>query len=147
MKEKRKINLEDLGKKQVFTVPDGYFEQLPGQISHKVQVPRSGFAGFCLPAVARYGMAVMSLCLIVLAAYLILRPSGPEQSQPEAILSQVSGQEIMLYLQQSDVSQYDLVEKASAAGIILDNNTLEEVEITRDILLEQTDSELLEELI
>lgn len=146
MKEKRKISIEDLEKKQVFKVPDGYFEQLPELIRDNVQVQKPGFSLFPFPAVARYGMALISLCLIVVAGYFLNKPAA-RQVPPEQILSQVSGKEIIQYLQQTELSQYDLVEKATEADIILENKALEEVDISQDMILEEYDPELIEELI
>jgi hypothetical protein len=146
MQKKRNIKLDELENKQVFSVPNGYFEQLPGQISQKIAQPQSTYAWFRLP-VFRYGAALASIFLIVIVGYFIFRTPETQLEQPEAILSQVSRQDIIQYLQQADVSQYELVERASDANIILEENALEEIEINQEILLEETDNELIEELI
>ncbi|QHT70466.1 hypothetical protein GXP67_29350 [Rhodocytophaga rosea] len=146
MQEKRKIKLDDLEKKQVFSVPDSFFEELPGQISHKVEQGQRSLPLFELP-VFRYGAALASICLIILIGYFMYKPSVTGEVQPEAILSQVSDQEIVLYLQQAEISQYELVETASEANIVIEENALEEIEINRELLLEETNSELIEELI
>lgn len=146
MQEKKKINVNDLERKQVYSVPEDYFEQLPGKIGQRIHKPQPEFRLLEWPVV-RYGMAVASLCLILFIGYTYYVAPQAEQAKPEAILAQVSGPEIIQYLQQAEVSQYELVERVSNADIVLENSVLDEVEIDQEILLEETDYELIEELI
>ena len=146
MQENRKIKLDDLEKKQVFSVPEGYFEELPGQVSHKLTQTQRRPLWIMLPFF-RYGAAIASICLIILIGYFKTTSPGSELVQPEAILAQVSGQEIVLYLQQNEISQYELVERASEANIVIEENALKDLEINQELLLEETDPELIEEFI
>jgi hypothetical protein len=146
MQDKRKITIEDLEKKHVFNVPEGYFKHLPQQISHKLVTTRKSQPWFILP-VFKYGAAIASFCLIILIGYFLTLTPVPNPVQPEIILSQVSGQDIVQYLQQSEVSQFELVERASEANIIIEEKALDEVEVNQEFLLEEIDPELIEELI
>jgi hypothetical protein len=146
MKEHRKIKIDDLEKKQVFTVPERYFEQLPQQISRKAGQSQKRRSPFEWP-VLRYGAAMGGVCLFILLGYFLIKPTATDAAQPEAILSQVSRQEIVQYLQQTEVSQYELVERASEANLVIEEKALDEVEVNQELLWEETDSELIEELI
>jgi hypothetical protein len=146
MQEKRKFKVDDLEKKQVFSVPEGYFEALPGQISHKMGQTQRRVHWVMLP-LFRYGAALACVCLIILIGYFKTKSPVSELVQPEAILSQVSGQDILLYLQQTEISQYELVERASEANITIEENALKDLEVNHELLLEETDPDLIEELI
>jgi hypothetical protein len=109
--------LEEIPKKDIFEVPDGYFDKLPGVIQSRIADPRPASI-----TVASYRLALkyaVPVVVITLAAFFIFRGNDPVSNNPEEMLAAVSTEELATYLAESDISTEDL----------LDNINLDEVDI------------------
>lgn len=111
--------LEDIPKKQVFNVPDGYFEELPGIIQSRVarQSKRetSPVTGYAL----RYALGA---AVIGVAAFFWLNRPG-EKASPESILASIETQELVAYISEADVTTDELLD-----DVILDHEDADEIE-------------------
>lgn len=115
---KNKLHLDDLNKQRVFSVPDGYFEQLPTQIQQRVTSQTAKRSVFSLSWV-RYGVSFAGVLLVLLTGYLFYPTSdGASSVQPQTTLADVSDEEIIQYLQQADLSQAELIEIAGQTGVM-----------------------------
>ncbi len=85
MHAKKRISLDDLEKKPVFTVPEGYFDQLPAQISRRIQ-PAGKWRLITLPAWLRYSTGVAVMALVALLGYWFY-PSS--QADPAQVMAEV----------------------------------------------------------
>jgi hypothetical protein len=146
MTRKANKRLEEIDKKQVFIVPDNYFESLPGQIQQKIQSHAHRRPAFSFSWL-KYGVSLATVCLFIWAGYIYYHSSDTNQLQTENILAEVSTDAIITYLQQNEVSQFELVERVSQANIELNNGLLYESEVNNEILLEEADTFLIEDFI
>lgn len=98
--------LEDIPKKTLFEVPEGYFDRLPGVIQARISaknkqsiwVPSLGYSlKFALPAIA-------------LAALAFLFWSGPSRQTTEEVLASIDSEQLVAYLQDSDLNADDFLE-------------------------------------
>jgi hypothetical protein len=101
------MKLDDLPKKNIYQVPDRYFDQLPGRVMARVREKESAnnpvaMLAFWRQPFLRAGLAALALVLTFI--YLFTFKSG--QPQPgagsEALLANVTEKEALEYLMVSD---------------------------------------------
>ena len=128
---KTPVKLESIDKKTIFTVPEGYFEVLPTLIEARVAPTRVARpqrpVSFLFGWVGRT-VAFASVVLALLGAWWFNRQTT------SATLAAVSNQEIITYLEESDMTHQELIETASNAGIPLDEALFQRLDISEDEL-------------
>jgi hypothetical protein len=99
------IELDNIPKKTVFTVPDGYFDKLPGAI--QARIPRRDTGRTLVRSYAlRY--ALPAILVAAVAIYYYNTQSRPD---PQTILATVDTSELILYVQETTpVTTDDLLE-------------------------------------
>jgi hypothetical protein len=110
--------LEDIPKNNPFSVPDGYFEKLPGMIQARIEGTAKKQAIPYFRYALQYAMPVIAL-IIVAILYLTPKTSG----NYDDILATVSTEQLAAYLADSDVTTDDILESAE-----LDEESAEEIE-------------------
>jgi len=96
--------LEDIPKKEVFNVPDGYFDKLPGIIQARVANPekeRSPVWGFAL----RYALPTVAL----LAVGIVWFNQTHKVIDAEQLLSSIQTEDLVAYLNDSDITTEELL--------------------------------------
>ncbi|HYG20984.1 MAG TPA: hypothetical protein VD816_18730 [Ohtaekwangia sp.] len=98
--------LEDIPKKKVFTVPDGYFEKLPAAVQSRVhrQDTRAIWTGrlrYAFPVVVVLGLSVFWFTRDAATAH------------PEAVLATIPTSDLVGYLADSDLSVEDLLDNVA----------------------------------
>ncbi len=144
MEKKRKFTIHDIDKKQVFKTPDSYFEELPSIITNRINhtgVKTNIFSASWL----KYSVSLASICLLLLAAYWWF--FSPQIVNSTQMIAEVSNKEIIEYLQQAEVSTYDLMEAASSANVSMQDNWLDETTIDTELLMDEADNAALEDFI
>ncbi len=105
--DKKHIRLDDLKKETPFVVPDGYFENLPQIIQSRIpnEVVREPFIQWSWRRSAGLVAAMSFLLVMVWVTY-------PERqgSLGQGPLSSISDASIVTYLEDQDISYYDLSE-------------------------------------
>ena len=103
--------LEDIPKKEVFDVPEGYFEKLPGMIQSRVSNPGT----FSRPAWA-YGLhyALPAVILLAVTIFWFNRPATDRS--PEGLLASVQTEELVAYLNDTDLTTDELLEQVHLDG-------------------------------
>jgi hypothetical protein len=101
--------LEDIPKKQIFEVPDGYFEKLPGIIQSRVANERKeptfwNARSFGL----RY--ALPAFILVAVGIFWFTRPQSDLTT--ENILASIQTQDLVAYLGEADFTTEELLEDA-----------------------------------
>ena len=98
--------LEDIPKKMLFEVPEGYFDKLPGVIQARVSEkrPESAWAGFGSFAVK------FALPVIAVIAAGVFYLSSPVTVSAEELLAGIDSEQLVAYLQESDLNADDLLE-------------------------------------
>ncbi|QOI97971.1 MAG: hypothetical protein HRU69_10965 [Flammeovirgaceae bacterium] len=100
--------LEEIPKKAIFEVPDGYFHKLPGVIQARITENRPQEARPYLRYALQYALPVV---VLLVAALIFLKPAQPLDA--EGLLASVSTEELATYLEQSDMSLDELLENAT----------------------------------
>ena len=132
--------LEDIPKKEVFKVPEGYFENLPSIIQSRVagqKKENAFFPGFSLAL--RYALPVVVLGVI---GYFWLGPET-QQTSAESILATIETEDLVAYLNETDLTTEELLE-----SVELDANDVDELEgeIYGDDLTDENFEEILDEI-
>jgi hypothetical protein len=111
--------LDDIPKKDIFNVPDGYFENLPSVIQSRVS-EKSRERTF-LPAFSyalRYALPVVILGVI---GYFWFDPAKPETA--ESILASIETQDLVAYINETELTTDELLE-----SVQLDANDVDQLE-------------------
>ncbi len=127
--------LEDIPKKEIYRVPESYFDSLPGKIQarigHRQEQPSAFYRyrlQWVLPAIA-----------MLVVAVIWFSPTAP--ADVEAMLASVESDQLIAFLGDADVTTDDLVEdiafsaeeiesiEAESYGLGLEDADLEDVEL------------------
>jgi len=102
--------LEDIGKKEVFNVPEGYFEKLPGIIQARVATPNKEREIRPVFSYAlRYALPV--IVLFALGIFWFNRQS--QLTTAESILASIQTEDLVAYLNDADLTTEELLEDAT----------------------------------
>lgn len=108
--------LEDIPKKGIFEVPEGYFERLPGIIQSRVAETRPGTT---TRPYTRYALQyALPVVLLLIVAVFFLKPN--KSLTAEGLLASVSTEELANYLEQSDLSLEELLDNATYDDTIVE---------------------------
>lgn len=88
--------LEDISKENIFKVPEGYFEKLPGVIQARVAKPEPKV--WFVPAF-RFALPVVAL-FIAVSVWFTMREGASLEDQ----LSEIQTEQLLAYLEEGDVS-------------------------------------------
>ena len=131
----KKIRLEDLDKRQVFNQPpEGYFDRLPGVIQAKT-AHKAGSDGRQV-----FWIKVLKLIPVAAVLALIMVYSGlfsRQESTPgfEDLLSEVTTDDIILYLEDMEISNEEILEEVDLTAFSV------EFESHEDPLIDNLDIE------
>lgn len=107
---KERIKIEELERKKVFTTPEDYFDRLPSAIQQRIQA-KPATVSWLSVSWMKLGVSLASVALLVIAGFW-LSERYYSVNQPIVNVSDISGQEIVEYLHQSDLSPDELVDVA-----------------------------------
>lgn len=136
--------LEDIPKKQVFEVPDGYFEKLSSTIQSRVAEKESRRASiFSFPAAVRYALPA----IILIAVGVLWFNTPATQNDTESMLASINTEDLVAYLNDSEISTEELVNAAEFDAGDLDDIESEVYqlhfdELDLDNMLDETDPEI-----
>jgi hypothetical protein len=100
-------NLENIPKKEIFSVPDGYFDSLPGKIQARISSEKpSEQPGFVFRYRLQYALPVMALLAIGIYWFSIEQNPG----DAESILASIQTEELVSYLNSSELTTDDLLQ-------------------------------------
>ncbi|HMV10409.1 MAG TPA: hypothetical protein PK325_05995 [Cyclobacteriaceae bacterium] len=111
--------LEDIPKNNPFSVPDGYFDKLPGVIQARIDAGRVKKPVPYLRYALQYAMPVVALIIV---AVFYFRPQAAAESYND-LLASVSSEQLVAYLADSDITTDDLVDAGT-----LDEESAEAIE-------------------
>lgn len=133
------MKLEDIKKKNIYSVPDNYFDQLPGKIQERVTTtPRSAFR-FTLSSGLALKLAGSAMAIMLLVFY-FWAPTSDSHMTPEDMLAQVNTSDLIVYLETTDMTTDELLNEIDLNNIDLEFNT-------ENALIEDIDDQHLDELI
>lgn len=99
--------LEDIPKKQIFEVPDGYFEKLPGIIQSRVGKDREERSGW---SVYRFSLQYAVPVVILVAAGIFWFTRSQSDLSTENILASIQTEDLVAYLGDTDFTTEELLE-------------------------------------
>ena len=131
----KKFRLEDIDRKRVLTEPpEGYFDKLPGIIQSKT-AHKTGRSRVNLFLLRGLKMVPVAALLVLIAVYTGVISFQDNNHDFEQILAEVTTEEIILYLEDMDVSSDEILEE-------IDLNALSmELDNPDDVLMESLDIE------
>jgi len=96
--------LDDIPKKNIFEVPDGYFDRLPLKIQAKVET-----------ATTTHFLSVWNLALryalpVVIVAVALVYYFKPKSYQTEELLAEISNEHLVAFLSESEINEHELLE-------------------------------------
>lgn len=100
--------LEDIPKKQVFEVPEGYFEKLPGIIQSRVTRP-SEERSWWINYKAAVQFALPAVILLAVGIFWFNRPA--DNLSAETILASIQTEDLVAYLDDADITTDELLEQ------------------------------------
>jgi len=134
------MKLEQIEKKNIFEVPDGYFEKLPMAIQERVTSKEKKAAFPVFAASFKYAFPVF---FVAIALVFIYRNYG-STSAPEQALKEVSTETLVAYLSEGDITEDELLQSINhdqidfqstpsntIQTILIEDSTLEK--LTQDI--------------
>ena len=133
--DNKRIRLDDLKKEVPFTVPDGYFDKLPQIIQSKIpsEPVRKPVIGWSW----QRSLGLVSAMALVLVLVWVTVPER-QGSLGQEPLSGVSNASIISYLEDQDISYYDLSEhKVVQKAFDTDSTVLYYLDGLEDDLLRQ----------
>jgi hypothetical protein len=99
--------LEDIAKKNIFEVPDGYFDRLPGIVQNNIaEKSKNRVAAWTF--VLRYAMPILILAGI--GIFWFNNNSSYQENNLETELEALQPSQLSIYLDDTDLSTEDIVE-------------------------------------
>lgn len=138
------MKLEDINKKNIHKVPEGYFDELPQMIQSKIAEQNVITSGtFQRSKAFRYGfqLALPVAILLMVVGYFAFFNNTSAELSPEDMLAEVSTDELVDYLEESEITTEEIIE-----GIDLETVELDFEEKETD-LMEGVDENELDELL
>ncbi|MCB0497654.1 MAG: hypothetical protein KDC79_16035 [Cyclobacteriaceae bacterium] len=121
---KKPFKLEEISKKEVFSVPDGYFDKLPTIIQTRAIESTKKKAVFTPMGVLRLAMPVILVVLISgYVGFKYLNSSERKDAKIEKMIAGVSTEELVNYLDNSDITSDEILEVVSFDGESLEDFT------------------------
>jgi hypothetical protein len=113
-----KYNWDNLPKRNIYKVPEDYFERLPSRIMKRCEQPevvaRPSWFGLVFSPV-RVAMATLVLGGALITGIIAWDQPSPDSSSPDISLAEISNEEIMQYLLASgQVDPLDMAELSVA---------------------------------
>jgi hypothetical protein len=101
--------LEDIPKKQIFEVPNGYFEKLPAIIQTRVSQQGKEKSWWSYPSSLRLAVPV----IVLLIAGFFWFSHFQSDTNAENILASIKTEDLMAYLSEAEVSTDELLESVT----------------------------------
>ena len=133
--DKKRIRLDDLKKETPFSVPEGYFDKLPQMIQARIPAEPVRKPLVSWSWQRSVGLAAASALILVLVWVTVPERQGSLGQEP---LSDISNASIISYLEDQDISYYDLSEhKVVQKAFESDSTVLNYLDGLEDDILRQ----------
>ncbi|MGX5856717.1 hypothetical protein ACWKW6_23920 [Dyadobacter jiangsuensis] len=133
--DKKRIRLDDLKRETPFSVPEGYFDKLPQMIQARIPAEPVRKPIVSWSWQRSVGLAAASALILVLVWVTVPERQGSLGQEP---LSDISNASIISYLEDQDISYYDLSEhKVVQKAFESDSTVLNYLDGLEDDILRQ----------
>ncbi|MEN7550251.1 hypothetical protein AAG747_20195 [Rapidithrix thailandica] len=128
------MKIEDFDKKNIFKVPDDYFDKLPYKIQQRITTPSPQKAFWQLPLLKLTLPAFALFACIYIGIshfYLNDQPSNSHtvETQWEELLSGLKQEEIQAYLLLNEVSEEEILETYKQHNLSLEHSEFDQLNI------------------
>jgi hypothetical protein len=117
---KKKINLEDLERENIFTPPEGYFDKLPNRIQTRIGLQEQKDDRPLYQLVPKKLYYIAASVAVFIAAILMLR-TPQETASAQNILAEISTEDMIEYLEMSDVGVTEITLAEEEQQQLLEN--------------------------
>ncbi|MBS1508980.1 MAG: hypothetical protein JSS79_20245 [Bacteroidetes bacterium] len=112
--------LDDIPKQNIFEVPDGYFDRLPMKIQSRIEASRPA------PATAKWSLALrLALPALILIVGVIYFLNPKVSGGTEDLLASINTENLIAYLDESDLTESELLEAVKFDEIDADSLNLQ----------------------
>lgn len=123
---KKKVNLNQIDRKNLFEVPDAYFEKLPEIIQSKAIKSEKRLEWLpTIPAYVKWGIVP---ALVLAFTYILWFSPTDKDLTAEELLATVDTEDIIEYLNTEDYNTDDLIENIEWEGVNLEEELPIELE-------------------
>jgi len=108
------MKLDDLNKKNIYKVPEGYFDELPGRIQKRIEAEKekSAFSSWNLSTSLKIAAPALAIALLIFFV-VFQRPEKQKTLSYDEILNEVSVDEMISYLEMTDVTTDEILEEVN----------------------------------
>ncbi|MFZ6013310.1 MAG: hypothetical protein ACOYXT_23415 [Bacteroidota bacterium] len=109
--------LEDISKKEVFDVPEGYFDKLPGVIQARIAKENPARER---PMAFHFALKYALPAVVLLTAGIFWFTRTPSSADAESILASVETEALVAYLNESEITTDEVLETVEFNAVDLD---------------------------
>ena len=113
------MKLDDIKKKNIYTVPDKYFDQLPTRIQSRVNDKKS-VLGVPLNWKLALKVAMPVVAVVMILFYFGIATMSNSTLSSEELLAQVHTDDLIAYLETTDITTDEIIEEVDFTNIELD---------------------------
>lgn len=124
------IKLDEIPKKQVYSVPDDYFKELPGIIQAQVVKPEQP-PGFAITRSSALRYALPALALIMMLVYFATRLNN-DDIDVQAMIDEIPTEELISYITESEITTDELLSLIDVNELDVDGMVDENIELLND---------------
>ena len=110
MPNPKRLKLDDLKRDNVFKAPDGYFDRLPAQIQERIKQPDDYGYRPVLVTSLKFALPVIILVAVIFQLDLF-SPTVTPYHDPLALIDEVSSQDLVAYLGETDITTDEILEE------------------------------------
>ena len=101
--------LEDIEKREMFQAPQGYFDQLPDKVFERIAAEEEKKrASTKVVSFHRWWLAAAAATVLLVSTFILIPNNRTEATDYYALLNEVSSEEIVAYLGETDISIAEL---------------------------------------
>ena len=122
------MKLDDISKKPIFNIPEGYFDQLPATIENRISAGRKAERPLVFQYKLQYVLPVIAL--FALGIFWFTRPQADNDA--ESILATVETEYLVAYLNDSELTTEDVLEEVDFSSIDIQDIEMEIYQLQLD---------------
>ena len=127
---KKSIKLDEIDKKVVYKVPDDYFEKLPTIIQSRVVKPETASTPvLSWASTINYALPVAAIFIVI---FYLVTGTNNSDGDVQAMIEEVSTEELVAYLDESDLSTDELLSLIDLNEFDVDGLLNEDIELLNE---------------
>ena len=127
---KKSIKLDDIPKKELYSVSDSYFDKLPTRIQERaIQSTKSNSLGTALTLSLRF--ALPAVALVFMLFYFGVRWNN-DDIDVQAMLDDIPTEDLISYIQESDITTDELLSLIDIEELDIDGMVQDEIQLFND---------------